>query len=258
MSFIEITRENSSQILAQIHNPKYPSHFHKNVEILYPLNESVRVKLNNTEIVVEKDSLLFIDSYTVHHILGEGRSITICIPINYLDDYFEYKKHFLFSQFLLQDAKQIKELLLDLIEFHSHENQLIVKGKVNTLLGYITQMLPKTKVQNEEKGIVIKAIQFMQENYQNNLTLTTIAKGIGYSKHTLSHNFYSQTGLDIREYLTQIRLNAFCEKASKLDNISSEKLSNLIFSVGFRSVQTFYRVFKNKFQKTPKQFLQEK
>lgn len=260
MSYLETMREKSKTVLYKEGDNSFPSHFHKNLEFLYVLDQPVKVVLNGEELTVPKGHLLLIDSFDVHHILGKSPTITLGFPVEYLDDFFSVKKDQTFAQKILPDDDGSLEREIRPFERFDNDDFLIRKGKVDCFLGKLVARSGLCKwEQSKTDELVRRTVLFLNDNFHSPLSLESVAQGVGYSKFTLSHNFKKKTGMELREYLTELRLNDFIS-AVNADRARGEmkKLIEYAMNAGFESVQTFYRVFQNRFHTTPKAYMQGK
>ena len=101
-----------------------------------------------------------------------------------------------------------------------------------------------------ENSLVTKAIEFIDKNYQNKITLEKISEYLCMSVSRISHLFKEETGLSIIEYTIKKRL--LLAKKMLLEGESTSKIAD---SLGFSSLPSFYKQFKKEFKITPKEFL---
>ena len=88
--------------------------------------------------------------------------------------------------------------------------------------------------------IIRKAYDYIQANYQHNITLSSVAKHIAMSKEYFCSYFKARTGQTFITALNQFRI----DKAKQLLKDKSNKPSAVSITVGFSNQQHFYRVFK--------------
>lgn len=100
---------------------------------------------------------------------------------------------------------------------------------------------------NRGKALIQKAVSYMEEHYQENLSLKDISKIIGLSGSYFSHLFKQETGKNYIEYLNEIRL----ERAMKDLNNSDEKIVVIAQKHGFQNLEYFSRYFKKKTGESP-------
>ncbi len=97
------------------------------------------------------------------------------------------------------------------------------------------------------------AIEYMQYNYSEPLTLADIAKAAHLSVSRLAHLFREQMGITIVDYLTNIRIN----HAKRMLLTTEDNCTRICYEVGYNNQSYFTRVFKQITGLTPRQFRAE-
>ena len=97
------------------------------------------------------------------------------------------------------------------------------------------------------------AMEYMQYNYDQPMTLEDVAKQAHLSVSRLAHLFKEQAGITVIEYLTNIRIN----QAKQRLLASESNCTQICFEVGYNNQSYFTRIFKQVTGMTPRQFRQE-
>lgn len=85
-----------------------------------------------------------------------------------------------------------------------------------------------------------KAIEYMEEHFAMNISITDIADHIGISSGHLSRTFKTETGKSMLEYLTEFRV----AKSKEMLAQRSDSLNEISQALGYNDVQSFIRFFK--------------
>lgn len=101
--------------------------------------------------------------------------------------------------------------------------------------------------------IIVDAFGYMQEHYQESLSLTDISSVLGISSSYFSHLFKKQTGKNYVEYLNEIRLKAVMEDLKNSDF----KIAVIAEKNGFHNFEYFSRFFKKATGLSPMKWRQE-
>ncbi|MYL32609.1 helix-turn-helix domain-containing protein [Pontibacillus yanchengensis] len=104
-----------------------------------------------------------------------------------------------------------------------------------------------------EPYIVNLLIEFIHDQYHDQLSLEVMAMHMNMSKYHLHRTFTKHMGVTPVNYLHQIRL----KKVVSLLLQSRYDITQAAFEVGYRSISTFNRTFKNFYQQTPSQYVKE-
>lgn len=100
---------------------------------------------------------------------------------------------------------------------------------------------------NKER--ILEIVQYIQSNYQEQLTIDEIAKRFSISTGYLSRFFKAAVDQSVHRYITDVRLqHAYNDLLFTDMTILDIALKN-----GFPNSKSLIEAFKNKFQKTPNQ-----
>ncbi|HEY5583322.1 MAG TPA: response regulator [Ruminiclostridium sp.] len=101
------------------------------------------------------------------------------------------------------------------------------------------------------KNVIMKADEYLQENYANpDTSLITISEYLHLSSSYFSRIYKKETGENYVKALTRIRMN----KARKLLKDTNEKIFNISEDTGYTDCKYFCTLFKKYFGYTPVEF----
>lgn len=95
--------------------------------------------------------------------------------------------------------------------------------------------------------LIEKVLYYIDEYIYEELTYERLAEVFGYSAFHFHKIFTSVTALSITEYIRKRRLTMAHKKLCE----TTETVADICYSVGFKSIQTFNRVFKDTFGMQP-------
>jgi YesN/AraC family two-component response regulator len=104
----------------------------------------------------------------------------------------------------------------------------------------------------EERNIIAEIQQYMEANYHTDLTLQHIASTFYLSREYVSRRFKQKAGVNLSEYLEQIRI----DKAKIYLKDHDVRISQVAAMVGYQDDKYFSRVFKKLTGCTPKDYRQ--
>lgn len=102
-------------------------------------------------------------------------------------------------------------------------------------------------VSNERAGYVQDVARYIDEHYEQDITLENLSKKFNISRSYLPKQFKSQIGVTPTEYLSQVRVQA----AKELLRRSDTPIYDVAQSVGIDNVSYFIKLFKKYEQTTP-------
>lgn len=160
----------------------------------------------------------------------------------------------LLRRFGIYPATRKMENFISLIPFwkeslsSANENNLDIATE--SVLLYTLSRLNKNAVENE---ILQKIVELAENRFrETELSLSTIAKEMGYNAKYLSHFFKQKMQTGFSEYLRSLRL----QYAVTLFEHGIDCVKNVAFLCGFSDPLYFSNIFKKELGVSPKEFVQ--
>lgn len=125
--------------------------------------------------------------------------------------------------------------------------KLLLDNIIRELLILISTELATPQTSN---NTLQKILFYINKNYTQPITLTTLSKKFGFSASYISRLFRSFLGKGTVDYINDLRLNSACEYLISSNHTVGE-ISN---KIGFPNQYYFDRLFKRKYGITPKEF----
>lgn len=98
--------------------------------------------------------------------------------------------------------------------------------------------------------IVYQTVSYIAANFRETLSLTDMARNLGFSPYTLSRVFSGTFHKNFNQYLNEIRLEYVCSLLLYTNQSITEAYEN----AGFESQRTFNRVFSEKYHMSPREY----
>ena len=130
--------------------------------------------------------------------------------------------------------------MLNLYNHHSTDFDWQVNAAINNILCIILQLSSPQQDSRSIKGDIKFIIQYLDNNYMNNITMDYLASFCGISKSHLSREFKRYTGMSPIDYVLKKRIT----KASNLLSSTSMSIKEISYEVGFKNENSFLRLFK--------------
>ncbi|AOY74632.1 response regulator transcription factor [Clostridium formicaceticum] len=147
---------------------------------------------------------------------------------------------------------QIETLLDEKLNYTSFSRLYTFNNVRSYVLSLYETIIDRYTGDSSEKYsyVMRKSIQYIKENYAQNLTLSSIAAHVEISNSYLSLLFKQETGVNLITYITNYRI----EKAKELLLTSNCKIYEIAQMVGFENSYYFSKVFKEITGMTCKQY----
>ena len=229
-------------------------HFHSGIEICIVEEGKVEALVNNSKKNLEKGDVAIALSYDSHRYVSDNdaRYCVIILPEDICDKFYtvmQTKK--LSSQFICNSACNAR-----ILEYISHikkdsANELLRLGYVYLILGFIKDWLSSESLKdNSDSELLSRLLLYIHKSYNKKLTLNSISKTFGYHPAYISAYFKSCVNISLIRYINVIRL----KNAVLLMQQSKYTVTQIAMDCGFSSTRTFYRVFRQEFGCSPKEY----
>lgn len=158
--------------------------------------------------------------------------------------------------FRCEEDMFLRNLIIDVIEERQQKHQgsnFLMVSYVMTFVAYALVNLRQTMMPIEDTKICktkfAEIIQYIRENY-NNVTLSVLAERFHRNESYLSRYIKTETGYSLVQLLKQYRI----KQAGILLRETDCSVENIMFEVGYTDISYFYKVFKEYYGMTPKQY----
>lgn len=263
-SFYEPNQDKKIFLVVAREGPtNYPSHYHKKIEMTYTNEGVIRSIAANVKYEAGKDDILLIMGNICHsYSTSRDADRFILIPTEEImcdTNPMFAEKHL---PVLLSDKEFNREKILPLIEeiyairtdrdIPVHIKNLQFKGLVDYMFGHLIMhyshlMVPKSK----EYTLVGNILNYIDENYNQDISLSSISKQFNYNPFYFSKIFNNHIPEGLNNYINMVRINKFIQK---IKQHSDSTITQIATQCGFNSMPSFYRAFNKVMQCSPKDY----
>ena len=247
----------------------YPSHFHKKVELTYVKRGTVTSRVAGQEFTVREGEILFVPEYYPHSYdcSEDARRIIVLPPSLYYTDVSNVMQKRTFKRVLTNKKFNEEKILPILNAMLAAQNDnpdapeyafLMVKGFVNALFGQLAIGYADSIVsESKEMGLIVDILNYIDENYAEDITLDSIADKFNYNKFYFSKLFNAHLGENLNNYVNSVRVRKIAKLMANTE-LGTENVTSLAFKNGFNSMPSFYRTFQKVFHCTPTEYFKMK
>lgn len=251
-------------------------HWHKEIEILFIKEGVVNLAVNDKPMQLSEGDILIVNGGDIHYILQSPGSerlvyqfdISLFNELILLNEDEESLSSLLSKikkcskEWEVSTREKIAKLLTDLyIEEVKKEKgyTYAIKGIMYNLISSLYREVPREDKENKlEHEINSKEIlekldcifKYVEKNYKHPIKLEEISYEVGFSVYYFTKFFKKNTGKTFITFLNEYRI----EKAKWILLNNDITVPELVEEVGFGSVKTFYKVFKQKMNVSPTEF----
>lgn len=165
--------------------------------------------------------------------------------------YVEKEKGILFSS--TQTAHIQKSLYAIISKYRNHlEISEVDNSKIiyDCICGLIFDSEDNNEEDTAGMRITSLAKEYIRKNFEQGLTLNSLAEYVGLSQCHFSRVFKQETGYSPYEYIILVRMN----KAKHLLGTTNKTVKEIAFEVGYQSESNFCNAFTSKIGISPKKY----
>lgn len=234
-----------------------PFHWHSSIEIICVKSGKLVFQVNGYPHTVEANQFIIISSGVIHDVTNTPNDAYVLqVPIKFIDPFYEDADKLIFDA----EKKKGQEGYIKIIELFDDLGKLDRKKSAGYLFDsgvvllkllkmIILNFTDKDSKQLTNSNILKDIIVYINESYNNKISVEELASKFMYNPSYLSRVFKQQTGLTIIEYVYQIRLSHLYK-----DLVSTElPVQELMVKNGLTNYRTSREMCKKMFGMLPKQ-----
>ncbi|MFC4559313.1 helix-turn-helix domain-containing protein [Virgibacillus kekensis] len=236
------------------------------LQFIMVISGKLTVETNSRYYALEEKDLLVINRNQLYQIKGtkNNRVLIVTVTDQYMSQHYDAYSSNRFECFSKEvdmgrekHVKRIQKLLAEtLISYYRKDEgyKIAIQSYINNILLILIRRF-KQKASSFEKinmndYRLTEIINFMKENYNQPISLKSIAEKFYLSTGYLSRYFKEMTNIGFYQFLTTIRL----EHAVKDLLYTSKPIGQIAMNNGFPNPKSFTKVFKENYQETPKTY----
>ncbi len=251
LTFIDVITE---KISSETVLTKYKTMSHVG-GLMFPINGEFEVRIDGTVYVLEKGYIIHagpnlpIERIVTNNAKQEYAVIHFKLPDEVRAMYPLYNGHFTFK---IGNNMKLMSMLQQLIQNYFIRSNLSFLQSKALFLNILEEIVLSVKLLDyqDKKEKMSSIIEYMQENYANNMTVPDIANHFNIERRKLTYVFEKRMGVSPTTYLTDLRI----QKSKLLLRTSDLSLSEISEKVGYTDYFYFSRVFKKVTGLSPTEF----
>ena len=254
----------------------FPMHWHDEMEIVYVEDGEYIESVDFEEYHVRKGDIVFVNPSVLHSFrlcdnkrtvfrsvifnmnLLTGNSMDAC-SIRYFVPFVE--KNYICPVVISADHPHYEKIcarvksMISVYDEKGEYFEIRLKAEVYGLFYELFRYVFVSDIGDSAlKDVTTKNIKaiidYINENYMNNITIDELADTVNLSKHYFMRFFKKYMGMTCIVYINDYRLNI----ASNLLLTTRVQITEVAASIGITNLSYFNRIFKKKFHMTPKEY----
>lgn len=229
-------------------------HFHDYYQLIYIIDGIGKANVYDEDITLGPSSMLFIAPGVTHGLLPDGDSGLQTLDTKFrLDHSSDLADSLDCLPFHIEDNNQFIQKRLEYIRKEGMDGLPFFRTMCNSIMHQILillcrhqdktiSMIPSDSCDTNhvQDSIVLKAIEWIREHYQEDIDVSEVGESLGYSTEYVCRKFKQHLNYTPHQYLTRVRI----EKAKELLKQLDPPIKEISYMVGFKSIHHFSRIFK--------------
>ncbi len=130
-----------------------------------------------------------------------------------------------------------------------YQNQFAISGCFCSLMEALEESLVAKKIP-AKNFYMTRAVEYIKENYNQNLSVENIANMLGIERSYLSRLFKTYKNKSTQNYIIDYRI----QRAKKMFEEEDLNVSQVCTAVGYTNIYCFSRIFKSRVGISPKEY----
>lgn len=238
-AFYEPLRDVENRVaVIRLNSMTTPPHFHRTVELVFVEEGESEVCVSDEKRTFTSGEIAFVPVYRTHSLtpIRFGKSTTLMIPEAY---FAEAAKEGKLAFFALDDVAFNKELfaiLQEITKAVSADNELLLRGYINVLLGKIFMRYEPFFKEEKEIRLIARIIAYLDEKFCEKLTIESVAAHFGYTKYHFSRLFHRFFQCSFPTYVNRLRVRYIRERSG-----GAHSTAAVVLDAGFGSLASYYQ-----------------
>ena len=229
---------------------RFKLHFHKNLELHVVLEGELQLTINGSSEILPAGSMALVFSNQIHTFLAPKDSKVMVVVFS--EDYVPKFANAVRGKQGNRFSFIPEETLWNMVVQHLKTDEASVYIKKACLYGVCGAYLEQVELcQRSDKSdfLVGQMLNWIGENFAEDITLKQLAQIFGYDYHYLSRLLTTEYGINFRQLVNQYRI----DEAVNLLESTDSPITQIALKSGFQNVRTFNHVFKECLGHTPRE-----
>ena len=223
-------------------------HIQPGVEIIFVTDGQIDIEFGGKIETAHTNEAVLIFPFQPHAYKKHGGSefIRFDFDASLASDFFSYNSNAVAETAVFKTSDNTQFLVKSIFVGRNNADKFSVQSFLYSILSDFMRQV-KIVEKTESDTILIKAIEYIKRNKQNDLKMSSVAKALGYSASHFSYSINKTAGFGFNTLLAMIRVEA----AKQLLLETDKTVLEIILECGFGSERSFYRQFKEMTGESP-------
>ena len=238
----------NSLAVQQIIERESPLHFTVLNEFYFVKSGTANFKIGQEDFVAKDYSIIFVPTLVPYSFKLSQDAVVwrLAVSERYMSDFYECYPNKSLPCLMNDSLFNVKIYSYVFKEFDSPKLTELEKiACVTYVLAKFSAHYPVEEKVTTGDSQIAELIRYIYKNYEQDITLDSLAQEFCVSKMVLSRKISKYIGVDLRKFISDVRIQAYLKMRGdkRYASLSSVELA---YKCGFKSYETFYRAYKRR------------
>lgn len=237
------------QLLNKIYT--YPTHIHQFAELVIPLENELEISVDDKTEILSPGDAAFVFPFQPHsYKSNKVNKLAIFVFSPYMiPDFFNQTGDKVGTRAVFTPKNSTLEMFRERIIGRNNMELFDIKGCAYLILSDFLESVPLCDSPSKNE-IAVSVVSYVRENLSGDITLSKIAKSLGYNPNYLSGCISDLFGTNLSMLIASIRVDKARHLLFETDKTGIE----ICYECGFGSERSFHRQFKAITGRTPMEY----
>ncbi len=254
--FLLDREKNRELTIYTVSDQAYRVHFHSHIELCLVLDGEMEALINDQSRLLREGEISVAWSYDTHgyHTPAHSSVLSVIIPPHLFHEFLPILHNARAKSSFLSNRSLFDRILGWIREIEGCDDALMKKGYLYLILSTLIQNTGFEEASvSADSRLSSRILLYLNEHFRENITLSSVARALGYHPNYLSQMFKSTLKIGFTQYVSILRLR----EALLLIQEGNRSMIDCAFECGFQSLRTFYRAFQAEFGCAPRELISE-
>ena len=233
-------------------------HMHKEVEIIYDAGGSCAAYADDNRCVLKPGDLFVAFPNQIHYyeMIEDGSFYVLVVSTEIFLGLERMLKSNVPVENLIHIAQDdpARQLLEEIRRVGAEKENVCrmtaMNGYINLLMCSVLPQLTLVPFHSGDNATLRTILEYCVHHFNEELSLEKLSEDLHFSKYYISHMMNRSLNMGLNEYINALRVDAACRLLSNTD----KKIADISEDVGFGTIRSFNRAFRQQQQMTPAEF----
>ena len=249
------SRGNHSYNAVFYRNVDFRSHFHRNFELIYVLDGEIRCVIEEQGEVLRKGEFAMILSNEIHSIesVGDSKCWVGVFSGDYVQEFAAFTEGKKADRIAFACPSSVEQFLRKHLIQMEPPKLFLLKSCLYAVCETYVASVGLKRHDKKNRGMMRLIFDYVADNYRRQISLSLMAKELGYNYHYLSKCFRRIFAMSFPDFLKTFRLDAAVSLLTETD----KDVIEIALESGFQSIRSFNDSFKKDIGTTPMRYRKE-